>query len=130
MWRSPFAACLAIGSVLFSAGTGAACAQSNAKLEALSRQAQQHYQAGRYSEAVRSAEQHVAAARKRYGEEHAEYAWAAAGLAFLYAKVGRSAEAERLYRRALAIEEKSLGAEHTNVGLRLNNLAQLLEDTN
>ena len=38
--------------------------------------------------------------------------------------------AERLYRRALAIDEGSFGAGHPNVAIDLNNLAQLLADTN
>ena len=33
-------------------------------------------------------------------------------------------------RRALAIDEKSLGPEHPNVAIRLNNLAALLQATN
>ena len=33
-------------------------------------------------------------------------------------------------RRALAIDETSLGPDHPNVAIRLNNLAQLLQDTN
>ena len=33
-------------------------------------------------------------------------------------------------RRALAIDEQSYGAEHPNVAIDLNNLAQLLQDTN
>ena len=40
------------------------------------------------------------------------------------------AEAEPLMRRALSIDEKSFGPEHPNVAIRLNNLAQLLQDTN
>lgn len=40
------------------------------------------------------------------------------------------AEAESLYRRALAIDERSYGPEHPNVAIRLNNLALLLEATN
>src|SRR5271165_1767628 len=39
-------------------------------------------------------------------------------------------EAEPLYRRALAIDEKSLGPEHPNVARDLNNLAVLLRATN
>ena len=38
--------------------------------------------------------------------------------------------AEKLYRRALAIYEKTSGPEHTNTVVCLNNLAQLLQDTN
>ncbi len=39
-------------------------------------------------------------------------------------------EAEKLYRRALAIVEQSYGAQHPKVSNLLNNLAQLLQDTN
>lgn len=39
-------------------------------------------------------------------------------------------EAEPLMRRALTIDEKSLGANHPNVAVRLNNLSQLLKATN
>ena len=39
-------------------------------------------------------------------------------------------EAEPLYRRTLAIEEKSFGPEHPNVARGLNNLAELLRATN
>jgi Tetratricopeptide repeat len=35
-----------------------------------------------------------------------------------------------LLRRALAIDEKSLGPDHPNVARDLNNLARLLKDTN
>src|SRR5262249_14880466 len=40
------------------------------------------------------------------------------------------AEAEPLYRRALAIDERVLGSDHPNVAIDLNNLAQLLLNTN
>jgi tetratricopeptide (TPR) repeat protein len=42
----------------------------------------------------------------------------------------RHAEAEPLYRRALAIDEKSFGPDHPNVATGLNNLARLLTATN
>jgi tetratricopeptide (TPR) repeat protein len=42
----------------------------------------------------------------------------------------RPAEAGPLYRRALAIDEKSFGPDHSNVARGLNNLAGLLRDTN
>ena len=51
-------------------------------------------------------------------------------LAVLLSVTNRLAEAEALYRRALAITEKSFGPEHPNVAIRLNNLAELLRDTN
>ncbi|HEX5720040.1 MAG TPA: tetratricopeptide repeat protein, partial [Thermoanaerobaculia bacterium] len=43
---------------------------------------------------------------------------------------GLYAEAEPLYRRSLAIDEASFGSDHPNVAIRLNNLAQLLQNTN
>jgi tetratricopeptide (TPR) repeat protein len=39
-------------------------------------------------------------------------------------------EAERLCRRALAIDEASCGPDHPNVARVLNNLARLLQDRN
>jgi tetratricopeptide (TPR) repeat protein len=51
-------------------------------------------------------------------------------LAALLSDTNRLAEAEPLYRRALAIDEKSFGPEHPNVARDLNNLAELLRDTN
>src|SRR5207249_11293715 len=42
----------------------------------------------------------------------------------------RLSEAEPLMRRALQIDEKSFGADHPNVAISLNNLAQFLQDTN
>ena len=40
------------------------------------------------------------------------------------------AQAEPLYRRALAIDEASFGPDHPDVAIRLNNLAALLQATN
>ena len=46
-------------------------------------------------------------------------------LAELYRAQVRFAEAEPLYKRALAIKEKALGLEHPSVATGLNNLAAL-----
>jgi len=51
-------------------------------------------------------------------------------LGILFQTQARYAEAEPLYRRALAIAEKSFGPDHPNVGTDLNNLAELLRETN
>jgi len=45
-------------------------------------------------------------------------------------KLARYSEAEPLYRGALTVGEKSLGPDHPNVVLTLNNLAALLSNTN
>ena len=46
-------------------------------------------------------------------------------LASLHARQGRYADAEPLYRRSLAINEKALGPDHPGVAISLNNLAEL-----
>ena len=51
-------------------------------------------------------------------------------LALLPQDTNRLSEAEPLYRRALAIDEKSYGPDHPDVARDLNNLALLLQDTN
>jgi tetratricopeptide (TPR) repeat protein len=51
-------------------------------------------------------------------------------LATLFYATNRLAEAEPLYRRALAIDEKSFGPDHPKVATDLNNLALLLRATN
>jgi tetratricopeptide (TPR) repeat protein len=48
---------------------------------------------------------------------------------YLYAR-GLYSQAEHWLRRALTINEASLGPDHPTVAIRLNNLAQLLKDTN
>ncbi len=56
--------------------------------------------------------------------------WALINLAQLLQDTNRLAEAEPLMRRALAIDEGSLGPDHPIVARDLNNLAQLLHATN
>ena len=50
-------------------------------------------------------------------------------LGALYVTQGNYAEAEPLYRRALAIIEKALGPEHPNLATSLENYAALLRKT-
>ncbi len=45
----------------------------------------------------------------------------------LYYQQGEYAEAERLYRRSLAIREKALGPDHPDVATSLDNLAELYQ---
>jgi tetratricopeptide (TPR) repeat protein len=51
-------------------------------------------------------------------------------LGLLFGAKAEYAEAESLYRRALAIAETSYGPNHTEVAIRLSNLGVLLRDTN
>lgn len=66
--------------------------------------------------------------RKREGPDHPDVGVVLSTLANLYRELGRYAEAEPLYWRALAIDERALGPDHPNVGTRLNNLANLYQD--
>ena len=59
------------------------------------------------------------------GSEHYEIAVNTNNLAALLHARGAHAEAERLYRRALAIKERLLGPEHHDVAMTLSNLAVL-----
>jgi tetratricopeptide (TPR) repeat protein len=47
----------------------------------------------------------------------------------IYHRKGQYEKAEPLYRRALAIYEKALGPDHSNVKLSLDNLAKLYRAT-
>ena len=62
---------------------------------------------------------------KALGPEHPNVALSLNNLAGLYAHQGRYADAEPLYKRALAIREKALGPDHPDVAASLNNLAEL-----
>jgi CHAT domain-containing protein len=67
----------------------------------------QHDQS-KYVKAIRTAEQSLALARRRYGEEHRSVASSMLFLALLYRLEGRDADAAPLLRRSLAITEKVL----------------------
>ncbi|MFC1597365.1 tetratricopeptide repeat protein [Planctomycetota bacterium] len=80
------------------------------------------YQQGRYGDAAKSFKMAIEEAEKSgVGDER--LAGNLNGLAIVYRAQAKYAEAESLYRRALAIQEKALGPEHLYVGMTLNNLA-------
>ena len=65
---------------------------------------------------------------KALGPEHLEVATTANNLAGLYQNLKRPADAERLYRRALAIYEKAIGPDHPEVANTLKNLAGFYQE--
>ncbi|MCH6577531.1 MAG: tetratricopeptide repeat protein, partial [Proteobacteria bacterium] len=87
----------------------------------------QAYQQGNYPEAEK---QLVGALKEaeEFGPQDPRLATSLNNLAELYRAQGRYAEAEPLYKRALAIDEKALGPEHPDVATNLNNLAALYDD--
>src|SRR5262249_56402072 len=82
-------------------------------------------QAGKYSEAIPLAEAMVAGLEKSPASRN--LAGALNNLAQLYGDVGRDADAEPLYKRALGIMEKAAGLDSVEMAPALNNLAALYE---
>src|SRR5262249_30440432 len=100
-------------------------AQTLEELRSINQRVSELYRAGKYSEAVNLAEHYAELAKRGLGAEHPEYAEAITWLAFVYKAQGRLAEAEPLYRRALAVRETALQAGHPDIAQGLNNLAVL-----
>jgi tetratricopeptide (TPR) repeat protein/CHAT domain-containing protein len=107
---------------------GGKATPSGQDLRDLSQKIQELENAGRLGDALALAQKFVALARQRYGEDHTEYATAMSWLGVLYYSQRDYAEAEPLYKHALAIDEKALGPDHPDVGRNLNNLGQLYRD--
>jgi CHAT domain-containing protein/Tfp pilus assembly protein PilF len=81
--------------------------------------------AGKYAEAIPLAEALVARLEKSPASR--DYAGALNNLAELYRSVGRDADAEPLYKRAIAIMEKAVGLNSVDIAPELNNLAALYQ---
>jgi len=81
--------------------------------------------AGKYNEALPLAQAMVADQEKRGPSR--DLAGALNNLGQVYADMGRDAEAEPLYKRALAIMEKAVGLESVDIAIELNNLAALYQ---
>ena len=75
-------------------------AQSD-NLNAIRRQVERLYEAGRYSEALPLAERAAELTRARYGEGHANYVSTIAWLAMIYQELDQLDQAEALTRQAL-----------------------------
>ena len=100
-------------------------AQGEDELAALRNQVGKLHSQGKDAEAEPLAQRYVDVARKKHGEEHAEYALAVSLLALVDAAQGRYSEAEPLMKRGLAIREKTLGPDDPLVATSLNDLAVL-----
>ena len=94
------------------------------ELEAIYKRGLQLYEAGKFAEAVPIAEEYISVAAATYGEQHPLYATGLGYLGVLFDALNRPSEAELLFKRALAIKEKSLGPDHTDVAEALHNLAE------
>ncbi len=94
----------AIGGIflLAAAQLATALAQSP-ELDDLYRRGVELYQAGKYADTIPIAEQYIKVAATSFGEDSPVYATGLGYLAILDQALNRSAEAETLFKRALAI---------------------------
>jgi tetratricopeptide (TPR) repeat protein len=89
-------------------------------LHALNKKLEELRQAGKFVEAIPLAQRVRARSPTTATLRHRS-------TALLYDNQGRYADAEPLYKRALAIREKTLGPDHPDVAQSLNNLALLYD---
>jgi CHAT domain-containing protein/tetratricopeptide (TPR) repeat protein len=123
MWRliNCFAALVFAPALMIGLLLAPASAQQD-DLNALFKRANELLSAGQYDAALVEAQKFEAAAKARLGTSDANYANALSTLAKVYQFQGKYADAEGLYKRALAIWEAKLGKDHPNVTATLNNL--------
>jgi tetratricopeptide (TPR) repeat protein len=100
------------------------------ELDAIYKRGLEYYEAGKFSEAVPIAEEFIAVAKARFGEQHPLYAEGIGGLGVLYQALDRPSEAEPLLKRALSIKEIALGPDHTQVGDALYYLTEFYRKYN
>jgi len=97
--------------------------------ETYSRDAMKAYEAGRYTDAAQLFRLAVAEAEKS-GSSDPRLATSLNNLGELYRVLGKYDQAEPLYKRALAINERPLGPDHPEMAGVLENYATLLAATN
>ncbi len=89
---------------------------------------QESFARGDYAAAQIEAQKFEQAIKAQFGINHPNYAAALTNMALVYVAQGKYADAEGLYRRALAIREQALGANHPDVAQALNFLAIVYEN--
>ncbi|MGE3989716.1 tetratricopeptide repeat protein [Pseudorhodoplanes sp.] len=102
---------------------GAAPAMAQADLNALLKRLNELGAARNFPAALIAAQEFEKAVRAQFGTEHANYAIALFNMANIFLNTGKFAEAEPLYLRAAAIQEKTRGSNHPDLAGTLNNLA-------
>jgi tetratricopeptide (TPR) repeat protein len=105
-------------------GVAPAAAQQG-DIGAINQRAKELFEAGNFAAALVELQKFEAAVKARFGTNSAHYATALNARALVYKTQGRYADAEPLYRQALAISEKALGPDNPIVAVALNNLAEL-----
>jgi tetratricopeptide (TPR) repeat protein len=108
---------------LMAFGALATASAQPADIKAIDKAFQDHYARGNYPAAQIDAQELERVVKARFGPDHAFYAVALNKLGIAFQSQGKHVEAEGLFKRALTIREKVLGANHSDVGQTLNNLA-------
>ena len=114
-----------LGATLFALIAMAPAAAQQGDLNAILKRFNELYAAGNYPAALVEAQKLEAVVKARFGVNHGNYGFALNNLAIVYDEQGKYADAEGLYKRALAIYEKAHGADHPTVAQTLNNLANV-----
>ena len=86
------------------------------------------HEMGNYAAATSFKEAVLSIVTSAFGPDAQETATALDNLALTYKHLARYTEAEPLYRRAIEIDEKTLGKDHPDVARDYNDLAALLEE--
>jgi CHAT domain-containing protein/tetratricopeptide (TPR) repeat protein len=117
---------LSAATLLVTSAAAPAAAQQG-DLGAALKRFNELYDAGNYPAALVEAQKVEAMAKARFGVNHFNYGAALNNLAMVYNGQGKYADAEELYKRALATYEKSRSASQAAVASTLNNLANVYD---
>src|SRR5260221_3154155 len=93
--------------------TGIAAHASGNDWKKLTEEVMSLYSQGRYPRAVVVAKEALLMAEQTHGRDHPEVATSLNNLAEVYEAQGQYVQAEPLFSRALAINEKALGPDHS-----------------
>jgi tetratricopeptide (TPR) repeat protein len=113
------------GTTLFALVVTASTAAQRPDLDAFQKEFDKLYAAGEHYAALVEAQKLEAAIKSEFGNDRVGALPALRTLAIAYVKLGNYADAEGLFKRALAIDEKALGPTHPDVANRLTDLALL-----
>jgi CHAT domain-containing protein/Tfp pilus assembly protein PilF len=117
--------CVVVEAALFMVGIIAPANAQLADPNTILKRFGEFYEAGDYSAALVEAQKLEAVVKARFGVNGANYGIALNTLAVVHETQGNYQEAEGLYKRALTIKEKALGANDPSVAQTLNNLANV-----
>src|SRR5215831_16981576 len=117
-----------LAAVIIAVASSTGLGQGAGDLTSLNREAWQLYQADKSAEALSVAEQALKLAETQLGPDHLEVARAARLVGLTLAKLGRNAEAEKIFRRAVSISQQTLDQPSIETATVMSNLSRVLYD--